>query len=71
MARLPYYPKLVVILETTESERVIKEAFDAFYAGAQALIRAIIADIPNTTIIKDEPAWHYHKSDGSRDEVEP
>lgn len=65
-ARFDIYPKIVAILETTEGERVIIAALDAFYADAQTRLRSIIDAIPNTTISR----WHYHKSDGSVDEVE-
>ena len=64
---LEIYPKIVILLETTRSEDVIRAALDDFYGAAKTKIRSLVASDPQTSII----SWHFHLSTGSVEELEP
>jgi hypothetical protein len=66
MAEMQIYPKIVIDLETTRTEKQIRQALDDLYPDFKQRIRALVASDPKTTIV----GWHYHLSTGSVDEDE-
>jgi hypothetical protein len=66
MAKIQIYPKIVIDLDTTRTEKQIRVALNSLYPGFKQHIRDLVASDPQTTIV----GWHYHLSTGSVDEAE-
>ena len=66
MAEVEFYPKLVMVLDTSMTPEEVRALFDGLFPDLKDRVRRYLRTRAGITLV----SWHYHLSTGPIDETE-